>query len=60
MKTLEAEQQMLRNEAWCYSESHAMTLSNQIYTQGSCAVFWHDADGTGQNLYPYYVLVVNK
>ena len=47
-------------EAWWYSESHASTMTNQIYTQGSCAVFWHDADGKGQNLYPYYVLVVNK
>ena len=47
-------------EAWCYSSSHLSTMTNQIYTQGSCAVFWHDADGTGQNLYPYYVLVVNK
>ena len=47
-------------EAWCYSKSHASTMTNQIYTQGSCAVFWHDADGTGENLYPYYVLVVNK
>lgn len=47
-------------EAWFYSKSHAKTMVNQIYTQGSCAVFWHDADGTGQNLYPYYVLVVNK
>ena len=47
-------------QAWCYSKSHASTMTNQIYTQGSCAVFWHDADGTGQNLYPYYVLVVNK
>ena len=47
-------------EAWCYSSSHLDTMTNQIYTQGSCAVFWHDADGTGQNLYPYYVLVVNK
>ena len=47
-------------QAWCYSVSHASTMTNQIYTQGSCAVFWHDADGTGQNLYPYYVLVVNK
>ncbi len=47
-------------EAWCYSKSHARTMTNQIYSQGSCAVFWHDADGTGQNLYPYYVLVVNK
>lgn len=47
-------------EAWCYSKSHAKTMVNQNYTQGSCAVFWHDADGTGQNLYPYYVLVVNK
>lgn len=47
-------------EAWCYSKSHARTMINQIYTQGSCAVFWHDVDGTGENLYPYYVLVVNK
>ena len=47
-------------EAWFYSESHASTMTNQIYTQGSCAVFWHDADGTGKNLYPYYVLVINK
>ena len=47
-------------EAWFYSESHASTMTNQIYTQGSCAVFWHDVDGTGENLYPYYVLVVNK
>ena len=47
-------------EAWCYSASHARTMINQIYTQGSCAVFWHDVDGTGENLYPYYVLVVNK
>ena len=47
-------------EAWCYSTSHLKTMVNQNYTQGSCAVFWHDADGTGENLYPYYVLVVNK
>ena len=47
-------------EAWCYSKSHLKTMINENYTQGSCAVFWHDADGTGQNLYPYYVLVVNK
>lgn len=47
-------------EAWFYSTSHARTMINENYTQGSCAVFWHDADGTGQNLYPYYVLVVNK
>lgn len=47
-------------EAWCYSVDHARTLSNQIYTQGSCAVFYHDTNGTGENLYPYYVLVVNK
>lgn len=47
-------------EAWCYSTSHLKTMINENYTQGSCAVFWHDADGTGQNLYPYYVLVVNK
>ena len=47
-------------QAWCYSSTHARTFSNQIYTQGSCAVFYYDADGTGENLYPYYVLVVNK
>ena len=47
-------------EGWCYSVDHARTLSNQIYTQGSCAVFYYDADGSGQNLYPVYVLVVNK
>ena len=47
-------------QAWCYSESHASTMTNQIYTQGSCAVFYYDADGSGQNLYPVYVLVVNK
>lgn len=47
-------------QAWCYSSSHASTMTNNIYTQGSCAVFYYDADGSGQNLYPYYVLVVNK
>ena len=47
-------------ESWCYSPSHAETMVNQIYTQGSCAVFYYDADGSGQNLYPVYVLVVNK
>ena len=47
-------------QAWCYSSSHARTMTNNIYTQGSCAVFYYDADGSGQNLYPYYVLVVNK
>ena len=47
-------------EAWCYSATHARTLSNHIYTKGSCAVFYHDANGTGENLYPYYVLIVNK
>ena len=47
-------------EGWCYSRDHARTLSNHIYTQGSCAVFYYDADGSGQNLYPVYVLVVNK
>ena len=47
-------------ESWCYSATHARTLSNHIYTQGSCAVFYYDADGSGQNLYPVYVLVVNK
>lgn len=47
-------------EGWCYSVDHARTLSNHIYTQGSCAVFYYDADGSGQNLYPFYVLVVNK
>ena len=46
--------------AWCYSSSHASTMTNNIYTQGSCAVFYYDADGSGQNLYPIYVLVVNK
>ena len=47
-------------QAWCYSSSHASTMTNNIYTQGSCAVFYYDADGSGQNLYPVYVLVVNK
>ncbi len=47
-------------QAWCYSKSHASTMTNPIYTQGSCAVFYYDADGSGQNLYPFYVLVVNK
>ena len=47
-------------EAWCYSSSHASTMTNNIYTQGSCAVFYYDADRSGQNLYPFYVLVVNK
>ena len=47
-------------QAWCYSSSHASTMTNNIYTQGSCAVFYYDADGSGQNLYPFYVLVVNK
>ena len=47
-------------EAWCYSRDHASTMTNPIYTQGSCAVFYYDADGSGQNLYPVYVLVVNK
>lgn len=47
-------------QAWCYSKSHASTMTNPIYTQGSCAVFYYDADGSGQNLYPVYVLVVNK
>lgn len=47
-------------QAWCYSLSHASTMTNNIYTQGSCAVFYYDADGSGQNLYPVYVLVVNK
>ena len=45
--------------AWCYSATHASTMTNNIYTKGSCAVFYYDADGTGENLYPYYVLVVN-
>ncbi len=35
-------------------------MTNNIYTQGSCAVFYYDADESGQNLYPFYVLVVNK
>lgn len=47
-------------QAWCYSSGHAYTMTNYIYTQGSCAVFYYDADGSGQNLYPFYVLVVNK
>lgn len=47
-------------EAWCYSRGHLSTMTNNIYTQGSCAVFYYDADGSGQNLYPVYVLVVNK
>ncbi len=47
-------------EAWCYSRGHLSTMTNNIYTQGSCAVFYYDADGSGQNLYPIYVLVVNK
>lgn len=47
-------------QAWCYSSSHASIMTNNIYTQGSCAVFYYDADGSGQNLYPFYVLVVNK
>ena len=47
-------------EAWCYSNDHLRTMINEIYTQGSCAVFYYDADGSGQNLYPVYVLVVNK
>lgn len=47
-------------EAWCYSSTHARTLSNHIYTTGSCAVFYHDSDNSGENLYPYYVLIVNR
>ncbi len=47
-------------EAWCYSRTHARTMTNEIYTQGSCAVFRYDADGSGENLYPFYVLVVDK
>ena len=47
-------------EAWCYSSTHLRTMTNQIYTQGSCAVFYYDSNGTGENLYPVYVLVVNK
>lgn len=46
-------------QAWCYSSGHANTMTNNIYTQGSCAVFYYDADGSGTNLYPFYVLVVN-
>lgn len=45
---------------WCYSSTHARTMIDYAYSQGSCAVFYYDADGTGENLYPYYVLVVNK
>lgn len=46
--------------AWCYSATHASTMTNDIYTKGSCAVFYYDSDNSGENLYPYYVLVVNK
>lgn len=47
-------------QGWCTSSDHLSTMTNNIYTQGSCAVFYYDADGSGQNLYPVYVLVVNK
>ena len=47
-------------EAWCYSSTHARTIIDYIYTKGSCAVFYYDSDNSGENLYPYYVLVVNK
>lgn len=46
--------------AWCYSSTHARTIIDYIYTKGSCAVFYYDSDNSGENLYPYYVLVVNK
>lgn len=36
-------------QAWCYSSSHASTMTNNIYTQGSCAVFYYDADESGQS-----------
>ena len=47
-------------QGWCTSSDHLSTMTNNIYTQGSCAVFYYDADGSGQNLYPVYVLIVNK
>ena len=47
-------------QGWCTSSDHLSTMTNNIYTQGSCAVIYYDADGSGQNLYPVYVLVVNK
>ena len=47
-------------EAWFFSTTHARTMTNQIYKTGSCAVFYYDSDNSGTNLYPYYVLVVNK
>lgn len=46
-------------ENWCYSSTHAKTMINADYTQGGTACFWYDADGSGQNLYPIWVLVVN-
>lgn len=47
-------------EAWCFSMTHLKTMVNEMYTKGSCAVFYYDADGSGNNLYPVFVLVVNK
>lgn len=40
------------------------TMPNTCIKKGTvtltCTVFYYDADGSGENLYPYYVLVVNK
>lgn len=47
-------------EGWFYSQDHAREMTNFEYWYNGAASFWYDADGSGKNLYPTWVMTFNK
>ena len=47
-------------EAWWESKGHAKEMFNPEYWTNGCASFWYDADGSGKNLAPIWVMTFNK